>query len=455
MKGEEFRARFRVLKRLTHRGVMSYHALDSDGSLVMVHVLPGEAASAKDKLLKALERLPSSDRKRLRQVLTVESTLVLVTEPLDDFTSLGDWFVTRSGSASSAAAAPSPPPPAPHIAAEGPDEFEQLFGQQSQTPSAASPASPGPPAPGPAAPPPTVAGPPAHPAPPPPAAAKKPPGEYTLLFGASDLASPESAEEPEEEAPPARPAEPAAGDMIEKFGFTEVFGPEPGSERHERPPPPPPRHRARPVEPAPPAKPVVRWRGQGPNPSKPVPGEVYGPRPTHPKPPPPLKTPREPSGPGEFSQLFKSGKDARPPEAGSGRRGIPWRDTKEYLRALESGPQSPPTLRPSEGPPAGPPPIPPPVGPPPIPPPVQSSVPPLLPRSAGPSEYTMIHEGGLQPAAGPAGAGAGAESDLSQPAAGDDDDMYVARRGLSDQQKLMIGLGAIVVLIVIVVIISL
>jgi len=319
MTGDEFRSKYKVVKRLTEEGVRSFHATDSSGTDVMIHLLRG--GPVVDRLRFLLDRLDPSDEKWVREVAFVETWLVVVSEPLQEFTSLESWLEVHSREREATApragartsAHPSGDVSQPQATASPPGEFTLLFrpgGSERDTSQAEkSPAQqedrveePGTP-PGAASPAPADAGSgPAPELPPPPlgeltrlfqqqaeslredpeegggrrseersaagetqAAAsftepgqprrEAPRGEFTDLFGRLAESPDASAEAPADSAGAGQPSEPSRGD------FTDLFG-APG-----RSPGIPPPRRPDTGEGPPPAesepakrKPVVRWR---------------------------------------------------------------------------------------------------------------------------------------------------------------------------------------------------
>jgi hypothetical protein len=90
MTGDEFRARYQLLKRVTEAGVGTFHAVGPGGAVVMVHVFTGPEQA--ERAAEATQRLLPVDRTRILETLDVEGSPVLVTKFLLDFVSLESWF---------------------------------------------------------------------------------------------------------------------------------------------------------------------------------------------------------------------------------------------------------------------------------------------------------------------------------------------------------------------------
>ena len=111
---DEFRAKYRLQKRLTQRGVASYEALDSSGRVVMVHSLDSAPRDEVDEVRSLVHQLDAGDRKKILEILDVDGAPVLVTEYLQAFHTLAQWLEIRTQGAQ-----PNRPPRG---------EFTQLFG---------------------------------------------------------------------------------------------------------------------------------------------------------------------------------------------------------------------------------------------------------------------------------------------------------------------------------------
>jgi hypothetical protein len=122
MKGDEFRAKYRLLKRLTRRGVRSYNACDMAGRPVMVHVI-GLARPNAERLLSLLERLDAGHAVQVIETLDVEGTPVVVTQVIERFASLPVWLKSCLSAGAPAAGGKEAK------SASEPGEFTRLFGR--------------------------------------------------------------------------------------------------------------------------------------------------------------------------------------------------------------------------------------------------------------------------------------------------------------------------------------
>jgi hypothetical protein len=95
MKGDEFRQRYEVGRQLTERGILSSEAADSEGTPVLVHVLgaPGDEAQL---VLGLLEQLDPADRAKIVETVEVDGVQVVVTQALEDFSTLEEWLEKRA-----------------------------------------------------------------------------------------------------------------------------------------------------------------------------------------------------------------------------------------------------------------------------------------------------------------------------------------------------------------------
>ena len=120
---DEFRAKYRLQKRLTQRGVASYQALDSSGRVVMVHSLDSAPREEVDHVRTLVHRLDAVDRTKILEILDVDGAPVLVTEYLQGFQTFAQWLEIRTRSTPTAPTAPAEPNRPPR------GEFTQLFGR--------------------------------------------------------------------------------------------------------------------------------------------------------------------------------------------------------------------------------------------------------------------------------------------------------------------------------------
>ena len=275
--------RYELLDLNRDDGVKTFEAREiATGRPVKVHLFVRPAAPLQAALLKAIDHLSESDRKRIVERGKHEGTPYVVTDRLPDYPGLSEWVQAASKSKTAKPALetagawkvqPVPPPPAPAPApAAVPQEsvlnqqFVELFTtaerpvvadsllQSPQRPQSVAPVRP-----------------------PEPARKQAPaePGEFTRMFQAPAVAAPVAP-------PPAPPAAPPA--KAEVGEFTKMF------QAPKAPPPPPP------AAPAPPAK---------------EPGEftrMFQASPTTAAAPPAVTK----SGPGDFEQLFETRSPAGP-----------------------------------------------------------------------------------------------------------------------------------------------
>lgn len=92
MTAEEFQAEYRIGDRITEGDVVSHRAEDLLGAAVLVHFLVKDEAGSRSSLLNYLPRLDTAHAEQIRVLTEVEDVTVLVTEPLEGFTSLADWL---------------------------------------------------------------------------------------------------------------------------------------------------------------------------------------------------------------------------------------------------------------------------------------------------------------------------------------------------------------------------
>jgi hypothetical protein len=328
MTGQEFKAKYQLLKKVSDGRLTTYHALASNGAVVMVHLIDASAAEEHAELLVLIDRLGPADRERVLVIDDVDGTPLIVTRFLLDFQDLRDWLEAGARAAvgpdltrdAFAARSPAPPPiPSPAPESTAPGEFTRMF----RAP--AAPATPAPPAPAPADAPER-----AEPAGPGVGGTTSGPGEFTKIFGAV-----------------------SPGEVSAQREDSVVSLPAPQPVSRSGPPMPP-------AETVPPTR-------QAPVPSK-EPGEftrTFG-SPNAPREAPPTEqsftpgpvAPPPKTGPGEFTRVF--GPPSRGPETpresfGDSLRRPPVPQTDDYLSRLGGSPApSPPSYQSPPSPPAGP-----------------------------------------------------------------------------------------------------
>jgi hypothetical protein len=275
MTGAEFTARYRLREQLHDGPVSTFRAIDSRGSKVFVHVFRDPTVPAFDQAA-----LDARGTALVREVLDVEGLGVVVTGEIEPFTTFDAWTASRQKDAGEEGAytrifriptepvpaveskvypdpTPSIPPGTPDVtvhrtpaepsapapaAAPAASLGTPLAPEEPYVPAAAVPETPRipevPPTPKPpAAPePPVVPKAPVRSAPP-----EAPPGEYTMLFGASPASTPKAPAPP----PPTPPRQPS----VEDSTYSRIMRPastpplERQSPAQSPPTPPPPAYR--------------------------------------------------------------------------------------------------------------------------------------------------------------------------------------------------------------------
>jgi hypothetical protein len=141
MTSQEFESKYKVLKQIAGGAGRSYTAQERpSGRAVLVHVF--ESLAAGEEVGSLVERLPPRDRARVLETLTVDESLVFVTQVLEGFRSFEGWLGSRAVGATDPLARPAPPahPPADQGSAGG--EFTELF-RSPERPSPAQEPGPG------------------------------------------------------------------------------------------------------------------------------------------------------------------------------------------------------------------------------------------------------------------------------------------------------------------------
>lgn len=115
MQGDEFRQRYEVGRQLTESGILSSEAADSQGAPVMIHVLGGPGDKAQ-LVLTLLQQLDPADRGKIVETVEVDGVQVVVTQALEDFSTLEEWLEKRAAA------------PGPGAGPAAPGEFTSIFG---------------------------------------------------------------------------------------------------------------------------------------------------------------------------------------------------------------------------------------------------------------------------------------------------------------------------------------
>jgi hypothetical protein len=122
MTSDEFGSQYRLLKQMAVKEGRSYTAEHvPSGRAVLVHFLEEERIGGASGLRTLLERLDPRDRSRVLDTITVENSLVVVTQFLQDFDGLEPWLRARSGEPVALPPTPAAPPQETH------GEFTRLF----------------------------------------------------------------------------------------------------------------------------------------------------------------------------------------------------------------------------------------------------------------------------------------------------------------------------------------
>jgi hypothetical protein len=122
MTSQEFESNYKVLKQIAGGAGRSYTAQQlPSGRAVLVHVF--ESAAAGEEAGSLIERLPPRDRAKVLDSLTVDESLVFVTQVLEGFQSFEGWLRGRALGATDPLARPA------HPKAQGSagGEFTELF----------------------------------------------------------------------------------------------------------------------------------------------------------------------------------------------------------------------------------------------------------------------------------------------------------------------------------------
>src|SRR5215204_994287 len=138
MTSDEFGSRYKLLKQMAVKEGRSYTAEQlSSGRAVLVHILDEAGVGGSGGLEELLQQLSPRDRARVLDTMTVDGSLVVVTQFLQGFEGFEPWLRARIEE-------PVVPPPtsAPEQANEVHGEFTRLFRSAGDTP-APAPGSPG------------------------------------------------------------------------------------------------------------------------------------------------------------------------------------------------------------------------------------------------------------------------------------------------------------------------
>ena len=128
MTSDEFGSQYRLLKQMAVKEGRSYTAEHvPSGRAVLVHIMEEDRIGGPSRLRTLLDGLDPGDRSRVLDTITVENSLVVVTQFLQDFDGLEPWLRARS-------AEPVTPPPTPAASPqEAHGEFTRLFRSSENT----------------------------------------------------------------------------------------------------------------------------------------------------------------------------------------------------------------------------------------------------------------------------------------------------------------------------------
>lgn len=141
MTNEEFSAKYRLLKALGEGPGRTYSAEHrSSGRMAMVHFLDEATAAREAEVMGLVERLPPADRSKVLDVLTVDRSLVVITQFIPGVEDFEQWL--RSADPSET---PPSPPSQPSVPAAG--DFTAMFLSGKDPAAVARPPAPPPVAP--------------------------------------------------------------------------------------------------------------------------------------------------------------------------------------------------------------------------------------------------------------------------------------------------------------------
>jgi hypothetical protein len=134
MTSNEFNSQYRLLKQIAVKGGRSYTAEHrASGRAVMVHILEENRVGGAVGLEAVLEGLSPRDRSQILSTLTVETSLVVVTQFLAGFEGFEAWLSSRSAALPGSPPQPAEPPP------QSQGEFTRLFRSASEDSTAPPP----------------------------------------------------------------------------------------------------------------------------------------------------------------------------------------------------------------------------------------------------------------------------------------------------------------------------
>jgi hypothetical protein len=124
MTSDEFKSKYRLLKQIAAGGGRTYTAQHcATGRAVLVHFADEELTRAEGTLGALLFRLNPRDRSKVLETMTVDRSLVVVTQFLENFETFEAWLRSRTDTPEALNEALPTPTPTPRAAGD----FTQLF----------------------------------------------------------------------------------------------------------------------------------------------------------------------------------------------------------------------------------------------------------------------------------------------------------------------------------------
>src|SRR5690242_5020484 len=132
MTSDEFGSQYKLLKQMKLKDGRSYTAEHiPSGRAVLIHLLDESEFGGLGGLNALIEQLQPRDRSRVLATMTVDRSLVIVTQFLPEFEGIGPWLQSQT----SAGASPlSPSPPASPATPAMHGEFTRLFRSAEELP---------------------------------------------------------------------------------------------------------------------------------------------------------------------------------------------------------------------------------------------------------------------------------------------------------------------------------
>lgn len=129
MTSDEFTSEYKLLKQIAGKGGRSYTAEHlASGRAVLVHILEDSQVGGASGLSALLERLSPRDKSRVLSTMTVDQSLVVVTQFLQGFDGFEGWLRAKTSGPAA------PPPPPSGLPQEFHGEFTRLFRSSEDAP---------------------------------------------------------------------------------------------------------------------------------------------------------------------------------------------------------------------------------------------------------------------------------------------------------------------------------